>query len=230
MNYIEHYNRLNERTQDRVLDGYTERHHIVPKCMGGGDDPSNISILTAREHYVAHLLLVKIYPHNRKLIFAAHRMTSGKQKERTGNILYAWLREKHAKNMSVLYKGKTYEERYGKEYADAIKAKRSASLKGKPKSEAHREALKEAWKSRVITDNARKIFGENARLLSQNKIARQKQAEKLACNWLVTDPQGKTAQIKNLRKYCRDNNLPFQSVHKGFKGWTSQKINEKTRS
>lgn len=44
--------------------GYTERHHITPRCMGGNDDPSNLVALTAREHYVAHLLLANIHDHN----------------------------------------------------------------------------------------------------------------------------------------------------------------------
>jgi hypothetical protein len=39
---------------------YTEQHHIVPRSFGGSDDISNLVKLTAREHYVAHLLLWKI--------------------------------------------------------------------------------------------------------------------------------------------------------------------------
>ena len=64
MNYEKHYNLLIERAKTRVIKGYTEKHHIIPKCMGGTDDASNISILTPEEHYIAHLLLVKMYPSN----------------------------------------------------------------------------------------------------------------------------------------------------------------------
>lgn len=39
---------------------YFETHHIVPKSLGGTDDKNNLVNLTAREHYIAHLLLVKI--------------------------------------------------------------------------------------------------------------------------------------------------------------------------
>lgn len=38
-------------------DIYTERHHIVPVCMGGPDDSTNLVRFTAREHFVAHRLL-----------------------------------------------------------------------------------------------------------------------------------------------------------------------------
>ena len=40
---------------------YTETHHIVLKACGGSDDPSNLVVLTAREHFVAHKLLLYIY-------------------------------------------------------------------------------------------------------------------------------------------------------------------------
>jgi len=45
-----------------VPDGeYKERHHIIPKCMGGSDDEENLVDLLLREHIVAHKLLADIY-------------------------------------------------------------------------------------------------------------------------------------------------------------------------
>lgn len=55
-------------------EGY-ERHHIVPKCMGGGDEPENLVLLTIREHFVAHRLLTKIYPGNLGLFQAVFFMS-----------------------------------------------------------------------------------------------------------------------------------------------------------
>lgn len=43
------------------VDGYVERHHILPRSLGGSDDSSNLVALTAREHFVAHMLLAKMY-------------------------------------------------------------------------------------------------------------------------------------------------------------------------
>jgi len=79
MNYIKIYNDLIFRGQNRILEGYKEKHHIVPKCMNGNDESNNLVYLTAAEHYLAHQLLVKIYPDNRKLIHAVGLMSvSGK--------------------------------------------------------------------------------------------------------------------------------------------------------
>jgi len=61
MNYSNHYNLLIERAKIRTLTSYKEAHHIFPKCLGGTDEPSNLVNLTYREHYIAHLLLAKIY-------------------------------------------------------------------------------------------------------------------------------------------------------------------------
>ena len=39
---------------------YVEKHHIIPRCIGGSDHRENIVALTAREHFVCHLLLTKM--------------------------------------------------------------------------------------------------------------------------------------------------------------------------
>ena len=46
----------------RIIAGYSEIHHIVPRCMKGTDDPGNLIQLTLREHFLAHWLLWKAYP------------------------------------------------------------------------------------------------------------------------------------------------------------------------
>jgi hypothetical protein len=46
--------------------GY-ELHHIFPSSLGGSAEKSNLVLLTYREHYVAHWLLTKIYPHEPKM-------------------------------------------------------------------------------------------------------------------------------------------------------------------
>ena len=97
MDYQRHYDLLCERAKGRKLSGYREQHHIIPRCLGGTDDSSNIVELTAEEHYVAHQLLVKIYPDNSGLVFAAIRMTGHSYGDyRSNNKIYGWLRRKNA--------------------------------------------------------------------------------------------------------------------------------------
>ena len=61
----------------KAFIGYTEKHHIIPKSLGGTDDVTNIVTLTAREHFICHRLLVRmcILPKNKKSMrWALHRM------------------------------------------------------------------------------------------------------------------------------------------------------------
>ncbi len=89
MNYLMIYEKLINRAKDRSIDGYTEKHHIIPKCIGGTNDPSNLVKLTPEEHYLAHLLLIKIHPSIRGLLYAV-KMMSGQG----NNKSYGWIKRK----------------------------------------------------------------------------------------------------------------------------------------
>lgn len=104
MNYEKIYKNLIYRAKNRIIDGYVEKHHIIPKCMGGSDSIENLVILTPEEHFLAHVLLVKIYPTQHNLIFAVQKMTRasrGRKKRR----LYGWLKRLHSKRMSESQSG-----------------------------------------------------------------------------------------------------------------------------
>jgi hypothetical protein len=57
--YSRWYFALVEKAKTRVLVGYVENHHILPASMGGERRKHNMVKLTAREHFVAHCLLVR---------------------------------------------------------------------------------------------------------------------------------------------------------------------------
>lgn len=104
MNYKRIYNALIERAKTRLLEGYVERHHIVPRCMGGSDDRSNLVALTPEEHFLAHVLLVKIHPEEKNLILAVQKMCRGR-KGRRSRKMYGWLRRRHSERMSEIHSG-----------------------------------------------------------------------------------------------------------------------------
>jgi hypothetical protein len=76
--YSQYYFNITNRAKSRILDKsiYTENHHIIPKSLGGGNDKSNLVRLTAREHFICHLLLPKFTEGNNqiKMFHAAWRM------------------------------------------------------------------------------------------------------------------------------------------------------------
>lgn len=105
MNYSRIYDSLINRAKSRVLSGFVEVHHIVPVCMGGSDDIDNLVQLTPEEHFIAHLLLVKIFPSEPKLVIAARMMTFGNSNHnRKSNKMYGWLKKKFREVQSKLAK------------------------------------------------------------------------------------------------------------------------------
>jgi hypothetical protein len=71
---------LSRQTRSPSKTEYYETHHILPKSLGGNNDKENLVLLTAREHYLAHLLLVKITTgkSRAKMAFALRCMTNFK--------------------------------------------------------------------------------------------------------------------------------------------------------
>lgn len=97
MNYKAIYKSLMHRAKLRrpLSRQRYERHHVKPRCLGGSDAKRNLVYLTPEEHYVAHQLLVKIFPGNKSLLWAAFAMTGtghGRGNGRQGNKLYGWLK------------------------------------------------------------------------------------------------------------------------------------------
>lgn len=110
MNYSKHYYNLINRAKSRILEGYVEKHHIIPKCLGGNDAASNIVILTPEEHFVAHQLLIKIYPNNEKLVYAVNMMCVKTTKQQRNNKMYAWLKKKYYLSQTTIKKQKYKKE------------------------------------------------------------------------------------------------------------------------
>jgi hypothetical protein len=186
------------------------KHHIIPRHVGGTDDPSNIVELTIEEHAEAHRILYEKY---------------GRNEDK-----WAWLglsgqigKDEILKLISMAQKGKKKPEGFGEKisffrktfkYSEESKLKMSLTKKGKIFTKEHREKIS-------LSQIGRK----------QTEQQKQKVSEKLQLTWTVTEPNGKSYQITNLRKFCLENNLDqgnMVKVSKGIlkkhKGWTCFKV------
>lgn len=54
---------------------YYENHHIIPKSLGGTNNKDNLVLVTAREHFILHMLLIKMVDvkHKYKMVHAIIR-------------------------------------------------------------------------------------------------------------------------------------------------------------
>ena len=108
MNYKTIYDRLIANAFARPkLTGYTEKHHVLPRSLGGTDDTHNIAILTAKEHFVAHILLWKIYRNGQmaKAVYMMSKKSKYSHKKITGRI-YKILKEEFSQRQTnqIVYK------------------------------------------------------------------------------------------------------------------------------
>lgn len=117
--YTRWYYTIVNRAKSRIPTGYTEKHHIIPKSCGGDNSKNNIVNLTAKEHFICHLLLTKAVSSEFrfKLVYAFHGLKAKQPKqiryksnlEITGK-LYQTLREELSlikKSKEPWNKGKT---------------------------------------------------------------------------------------------------------------------------
>ena len=186
MDYKLHYNNLMEKVKNRKLsnDVYKERHHIIPKCLGGGNGKDNIVELLPREHYIAHLLLFKIYPNNQKLSYAFWMMCNGYKKDIRGYVvsgrIYEEIRNKFikmVKEREPTFKGKRHTEEskqknreshlgrkvwLGKRHTEESKQKMSEYHTGKKLSEETKKKMSEYHTGKKLSEETKKKMSESA--------------------------------------------------------------------
>jgi ssDNA-binding Zn-finger/Zn-ribbon topoisomerase 1 len=142
--YTRWYNNIILSANNRTLTGYVERHHIIPKCLGGSNEVNNMVMLTAREHFVCHYLLTKMVEgvFKKKMFNALNKMRQSKYTQDRYIInsrQFAYLR----KGLSEYNKG-SYNYMFGKKHSDDVKELLSKLHSGKELTEWHISRIKES--------------------------------------------------------------------------------------
>lgn len=170
MNYRNIYYKIVEHAKQEDNDGlrslgYFEKHHILPKSLGGSNDKENLVKLTAREHFLCHWLLVKM--HNMGTI------------ERD-KMLYALWRMKSKNNIHERYINSRAYEALRIEYANAISKITSIKQSGEKNSQFGKK-----WYTNRNTGESKSFFekpddtwiegrnlfaGQTSTLLCENKF------------------------------------------------------------
>ena len=99
--YTKTYYNIIESARQNPFDGYTEKHHIIPKSLGGSNKKDNLTRLSARQHFLCHWLLTRMTEGDakRKMWNAFWRMNN---KERKGSsIAYEAARTQHSEYMTT---------------------------------------------------------------------------------------------------------------------------------
>lgn len=138
----------NAQNQQRSKkDGiYYEKHHIIPKALGGNNNTSNLVLLTSKEHYICHRLLVKFTSNEfkQKMSYALWGMINKQNKFQRRFITsrsYSQIKKDMQESLSKARKGKTLEELWGIAKATSIRNNlKNRKTRGSP-SLAERESI-----------------------------------------------------------------------------------------
>lgn len=169
MNHQKIYNSIIEKaiSENRKKESGIsyENHHIIPKCVGGNNTKENLVLLTFREHFVCHKLLIYIYAGNNKIRFGFYMMATSKKKQSMYKVSSREYMD--AKNQMKLYLR-----------SDEVKEKRKENTFKRnfsgPKFEKYLESLKDCRYSpsdgSIINVNKTSFESNNENL--QNKVQR----------------------------------------------------------
>jgi hypothetical protein len=104
--YTKWYNNIILQSQKRIaISSHTEKHHIIPRSLGGNNSKKNIAVLTPKEHFLCHLLLTKMVAGQAqfKMLKALTMMMGvkniGKGRYIANSRWYAYAREQNRKNI-----------------------------------------------------------------------------------------------------------------------------------
>ncbi len=193
MNHFLAYQRLIAKAKARVCpDGYVEHHHILPKALGGFDDSSNLVALTAKEHFLAHVLLAKIHG---GIMWQAVIVMKGGKKRYCNSRLFEIARRHAFFEREKLIKQKRLNDPVFDAYMNKVKSDAT-----KNRIEGYQSAAGEKFKERFFSDAefALKISKNRAKAQEASlKIRRAGSAEKAD---MVRSMRALGSQYKDIQK------------------------------
>lgn len=148
--YTRIYYQIIDKAREKTFeaDVYTEKHHIIPKCLGGNNKKDNIVKLTAREHFLCHWLLTKMVKGKREnwqmynaFSCMLYRNNDVQQRYKINSRLFEKLKINHSKLKSVYCRAEN-NGMYGKKHSAESKKKMSVAHTGKIISDLTREKLR----------------------------------------------------------------------------------------
>jgi hypothetical protein len=202
MNYQKVYNQIIERAKTRQLKGYTEKHHIIPKCLGGNNDKKNLVELTAREHFICHRLLCELYPDNEKLKYCLWLMITGRKRWKFADDYN--ISSKVYENTKLTFSElmKTKKTNLGNKHSDETKQKMSQSHLGKKRTEETKQKMKTSALGKKKTEQHKKSLSES----TSNSFGRPVLQKDLYDNLVKEWKTGKLASQELNLNYLAINN------------------------
>jgi hypothetical protein len=233
MDYQKVYNSIVERGQVREPDpdGYYEVHHIIPKCMGGGNEKENLTTLTAREHFIAHWLLARIYPKESGIRFSFWIMCNGfenSQQERytVSSRTYSEARVMRSEAMKLRWRDPSYKEstifKIRETFnSDEYRKKRSGIAKKLWETPLYREKVESSKKSSEYKD----LMSKRAIERWEDEGYRSEMSEKSKNMW--RDEKKREEMILGISKATKSEKFRKERSEHSLSLWKKEEFREK---
>jgi len=186
--YYTWYCNIIQTAQNRPkLTGYFENHHVIPRSLGGTDNLENIVSLTAREHFISHILLTKFTSsdNHHKMLYAVNMMSQISRDYQHRYIPTSRLYEMVKREFSLMHSkrltGRKLTEEHkakigaagiGRIHSPETIAKRVASNSGKIRTQEQKERMSIAQKERtpyIYTDEEKRIISKKISQANKGK-------------------------------------------------------------
>lgn len=241
MNYLKAYCNLIRKAEKRTPpEGYTEKHHTFPKSIFGKNN--RIVVLTAREHYIAHVLLEKIYikrygiddVKSQKMLFAHLAMKSHKRYFNSG--LYESCRIKYSNSIrgsNHWFYGKSLTEEHKEKIGVKVRGKNNP-MYGKPGCVGEKNGMYGSKKfgelnpmyGKKQSEETKKLIGKKAKERYENGFVSptlgrkmsEDQVLSMSKEFCVVSPDGEVIEGINQTEFCRKNNLDQGAFNRMLNG------------
>lgn len=206
--------------------GIFEKHHILPKSLGGGNEQENLVLVTPREHFLLHRLLCRmtVGRDHRSMCWAIHRMMYNERHTVSNSHTYEILRGEHREMLRNSPHYKTPE--WSRKIAEVVKS--TWENNESRKLEASRK-MKERWKSGKL--HARDQSGEKNCMYGRepwNKgkkypgSGRSGSLNSQAKQFTILTPTGEVDITNCLKTYCEAHSLTYACMVKVSQGKNKQ--------
>ena len=157
------YIKFIDSLKSQVVEGYSEKHHIVPRSHGGSNKKDNLIALTPRQHFIAHRMLWKAY--GGSMARAYFMMSATGKYGKIGSKTYSMAREEYSKQVVIQMANKPNIPAFTPEHRQKL---RMAKL-GKKLSPQHRENVRLAVLGRKCSLETKQKISATKKEIFMNK-------------------------------------------------------------
>jgi len=210
-NYQQRYHKFIKSRPIRTkvkFDG-CETHHILPRSLGGSNDPSNLIVLTAREHFIAHLMLIKCYKgkNKSKMVYALMKLSvaNGNHHDyrltsRRYEIIKKFFAKVVSKEKKALMKDPVWKKKWLEKVKEANKKRKGVLKPGtrpdmnqrwqdpeyrKKVSDKIRQSVLKRFKDKEYHERIKKGNQKRNSVYSSTRLWTQERRDKVKATWMA---------------------------------------------